>query len=112
MFLMDYLSIIREDFPDYAKKDTWKILHTYIYAHRQRFIEKYTRDVIHAITIFKWQCANMTFSDKIRYNRLFQKVVHKERESKTNYIKSFKDIRLWKYLWVPTLRRIILEVDS
>ena len=32
-------------------------------------------------------CANMTFADKIKYDRIFQKVTHKGGESAMNYIK-------------------------
>ena len=35
----------------------------------------------------------MTFSDKIIYNRLFQKVVYKGGESKINYIKMFQNAK-------------------
>ena len=34
-------------------------------------------------------CANMTFADKSRYDRTFQKVTHKGGESAINYIKIF-----------------------
>ena len=33
----------------------------------------------------------MTFYDKSRYDRLFQKVIHKEGESEMKYIKRFKN---------------------
>ena len=35
-------------------------------------------------------CANMTFSDKSRYDRLFQKVTHKGGDSTTNSINRFQ----------------------
>ena len=34
-------------------------------------------------------CANMTFADKSRYDRTFQKVTHKGGESAVDYIKMF-----------------------
>ena len=36
-------------------------------------------------------CANMTFADKIRYDRTFQKVTHKGGESDINCIKRFQN---------------------
>ena len=36
-------------------------------------------------------CANMTFSDKNRYDRTFQPVTHKGGESAINYIKRFQN---------------------
>ena len=74
---MDYPYIRGEDLPDYDKHFTWKILHVYINPHNQRLICDYTRDVEQAISILQYQCENMTFADQIRYNRLFQKVIHK-----------------------------------
>ena len=106
MLLMGYPSIRGEGFPDYAKDATWKILHACIYAHIQRLIDEYTGYLAQAITRFKYQCANMNVSDNRRYKRLLQQVVHKGGESKTNYIKRLKNIRLWQYMWLPTLRGI------
>ena len=36
-------------------------------------------------------CSNMTFSDKSRYDRMFQQVTHKGGESKMNCIKRFQN---------------------
>ena len=36
-------------------------------------------------------CENITFSDKIRYDRTFQQVTHKGGESAINYIKRFQN---------------------
>ena len=44
-------------------------------------------DGVQSISILQSQCANITFSETIRYNRMFQKVVHKVVESAINYIK-------------------------
>ena len=37
------------------------------------------------------KCANMTFSDQSRYNRMFKQVIHKGEESEINYIKIFQN---------------------
>ena len=42
MLLMDFTSILGEDFPDYAKKATWNLLHAYIDAYSQILIDEYT----------------------------------------------------------------------
>ena len=75
MLLMGYPSIIGGYFPDYAKSSTWKLLHAYIDTHSQILIDEYPGDGVQAI--FQSQCANMTFSGQSRYNRLFQKLIHK-----------------------------------
>ena len=49
-------------------------------------IDECTGDGVQDISIFKSQCENMTFSDQIRYNRMFQKAVRKGGESEINYI--------------------------
>ena len=61
MLSMDYLSIRRKYFPDYAKTATWDLFHVYIDAHSQILIDKYPGDGVQAISIFQSQCANMTF---------------------------------------------------
>ena len=42
----------------------------------------------------------MTCSDQVRYNRLFQKIIHKVGESKINYIKIFYNPKALKILVV------------
>ena len=39
MLIMEFLSIRREDLPDYSKNTTWNLLHTYIDAHSQILID-------------------------------------------------------------------------
>ena len=46
---MDYPSIRGEEWPDYAKKSTWKLLYAYIYAHSQRLIDECPGYVLQAI---------------------------------------------------------------
>ena len=86
MLLMDYPSIRGEIFPYYAKQATWNLLNEYIDAHNQMLIYEYTCDGVQAITRLQYQCENMNFSYKSRYNILFQQVVHKWGESSINYI--------------------------
>ena len=74
---MDYQPVRGEDFPDCSKKSTWKLFHAYIDAHSQRLLYKYPGDGVQAISRLQSQCENMTFSEQIRYNILFQQVIHK-----------------------------------
>ena len=90
---MNYPSIRGEALPDHAKNPTWKLLHACMDEHSQRLIEDYTVYVLQATTILQSQCANMNFSDQIRYNRLFQQVIHKGGESAINYIKIFQNAK-------------------
>ena len=39
-------------------------------------------------------CANMTFSEKISYDIIFQKVTHKGGETEMNYIKIFQNTQV------------------
>ena len=87
MLLMDYPSIRREDFTDFAKQANWNLFHACIDSHIQRLIEKYPGYGVQSITRMQYQCTNMIFSDKSRYNVLFQQVAHKGGESEINYIK-------------------------
>ena len=96
MFLMDYPSIRGEDLPDYSKKDTWNLLHTYIDAYSQRLIDGCTVDVVQAISTFQPQCANITSTDQSRYDRMFQQVVQKGGESKINYTTRFQNAKALK----------------
>ena len=77
MLLMDYPSIREYYLQDYANQYTRNILNAYIDAHIQMLTDEYTGYVLQAITRMQYQYANMNFDDKIRYNRLIQKLVHK-----------------------------------
>ena len=52
MLLMDYPSIGGEDFPDYSKKDIYKLSYSNINAYSQRLIDEYPGDGVQTITIF------------------------------------------------------------
>ena len=77
MLLMDYTYIRGEYLPYYSKRATWNLLHAYIDAHSQRLIDEYPWDGVQAISRLQSQYANVTFSGKVRYNRLFKKVIHR-----------------------------------
>ena len=66
-----------EDKKDYVKKDISNILHANIDVHSRRFIAEFPGYGVKCISKIQSHCANITFSDKSRYYRLFQIVTHK-----------------------------------
>ena len=64
-------------------------MHENIDVHSRILIAEFPMDGIKCIEKLKSYCANMTFSDKSRCDRIFQKVTHKGGESEINYIKRF-----------------------
>ena len=90
--LIDYPKIGGDDIiEDNAKKDIRNILHANIDVHSRRLISEFPKDGIKCIEKLQSHCANMSFPDKIRYDRTFQKVTHKGRESAINYNKIFQN---------------------
>ena len=77
MLIMDYPSIRGEYLSYNAKNSTWNLFHAYIDSHSQMLIDEYVGYGLKAISRLKSQCANMTFDEQSRYNRLFHQVVHK-----------------------------------
>ena len=88
---MDYPSIRGGELPEYSKNVSWKLLNAYIYDHSQILIDECPGDGLQSISIFKYQCAKMNFSNQSIYNRTFQKVLHKGGASEINYIKTFNN---------------------
>ena len=74
-----------------AEKVIRNILHENIYVHSRRFIAEFPEDGINCIEKLQSHCANMIFSDKSRYDRIFQQVTHKGGESEINCIKIFQN---------------------
>ena len=64
---------------DYAKKAIRNLLHGIIDVHSRRLISEFPKDGIKCIEKLQSHFANMTFSDKSRYDRTFQQVTHKGR---------------------------------
>ena len=73
------------------KKSIRNLLHTNIDVHSRVFIDEFPKYGIKCIDKLQSHCANMTFADKIRYDRTFHQVTHKRRESAINYINRFKN---------------------
>ena len=57
------------------------ILHANIDVRIRRLIAEFLGDGIKCIENLQSHCANMTFSDKSRYDSIFQQVTHKGGES-------------------------------
>ena len=53
-------------------------MHENIDVHSRILIAEFPKDGIECIEKLQSHCANMTFSDKSRYDRTFQKVTHKK----------------------------------
>ena len=66
-------------------------MHANIDVHSRRLIAEFPGDGIKCIEKLQSHCANMTFSDKSRYDRIFQQVTHKGGEYAMNYIKIFQN---------------------
>ena len=58
---------------------------------RRRLISEFPKYGIKCIEKLQSHCADMTFSDKSRYDRTFQQVAHKGGGSAINYIKRFQN---------------------
>ena len=66
-------------------------MHSNIGVHRRILISEFPEDGIKCIEKLQSHCANMTFSDKSRFDITFQQVTHKGGESEINYIKIFQN---------------------
>ena len=90
--ILDYPKIGGNDvIEDYAKKANRNLLHANVDVHSRRYIAEFPKDGVKCIEKLQSHCANMTFADKSRYDRTFQQVTHKGRESEINYIKRFQN---------------------
>ena len=75
-----------EDIRDFVEKFIRNILHANIDVNSRRLIVEFPGYGAKRISKLQSHCFNMTFSDKSRYDRLFQQVTHKRGESEINYI--------------------------
>ena len=90
--LLDYPKIGGDDvIEDYSKKAIRNLLHENIDVHSRRLIAEFPKYGIKCIEKLQSHCANMTLADKSRYERTFQQVTNKGRESEINYIKRFNN---------------------
>ena len=83
--LLDYPKIGGDDvIEEYAKKAIRNLLHACIDVHSRTLIAAFPKDGIKCIEKLQSHFANMTFSDKSRYDRTFQQVTHKGGEYAIN----------------------------
>ena len=68
-------------------------MHAYIDVDGQRLTEIFPGYRVPATSRLQSQCANTTFADQSRYNRLFQKVMHKQGEQAINHFKIFQNAK-------------------
>ena len=54
MLLMDYSPIRMEEILDYAKNDTWNLLHAYIDTHSPKLIDEWPGYGVQAISRLKY----------------------------------------------------------
>ena len=66
-------------------------MHANIDVHNRRLMAEFPGYGVKFIEKIQPHCANMTFSEKIRYDRIFQQVTHKGEESEMNYINIFQN---------------------
>ena len=66
-----------ENVKDYAKMAIRNLLHANSCVHSRRLIAEFPGG-IKCMEILQSHCANITFADKSRYDRIFQQVTHKE----------------------------------
>ena len=76
--LLYYPKIGGENIKDFVKKAIMNILHANINFHSRRLISEFPGDGLKCISKLQLHCANMTFSEKGRYDRLLQQVNIKE----------------------------------
>ena len=75
----------------HVKKSIRNLLHANVDVHSRILIAEFPKNGIKRIEKLQSHYANMTFSDKSKYDRTFQQVTHKGGESAINYIKRFKN---------------------
>ena len=78
---------------EFVEKAIRNILHANIDVHSRRLIAEFPLDGIKCIEKLQSYCANMTFSDISRYDRVFHQVTHKGGESEMNYTKIFENVQ-------------------
>ena len=89
--LLDYSKIVGEDLKYFVKKSIRNLLHANIDVHNRRLIAELPGDGVKWTSKLQSHCANMNFSDKSKYDRIFQQVTHKWGDSEMNYIHIFQN---------------------
>ena len=82
--LRDYPKMEGGNVKDYAKQAIRNLLRANSCVHNRRLIAELPEDGIKCMEKLQSHCANMTFADKIRYDRTFHQVTHKGGKSAIN----------------------------
>ena len=90
---LDYPKIGEEDIKYYVKKSIRNLLRANIDVHSRRLIAEFPVDGVKLLSKLQSHCVNMTFADRIRYDRLFQQATQKGMESASNYINRFQNVQ-------------------
>ena len=77
MVLVSYPTLGGGNIKDRVKKAIRNLLYENIGVHSIRLISEFPGDGVKCISKIQYHCSNMTFADKIIYDRLFQQVTHK-----------------------------------
>ena len=89
--LLDYPKIGGGNIIIFEKKAISNIMYANIDIHSIRLISEFPEYGIKCIKKLQSHCANMTFSEKSIYDRIFKQVTHKGWENAMHYIKRFKN---------------------
>ena len=75
--LLDYPKIGGENTKYFSRKAIRNILHNNTNVYSRRLIVEFTGTEVKCIAKLQSHCANINFSDKVRYGRILQQVTHK-----------------------------------
>ena len=89
--LLDYPKIGGEYIKDFVRNSIRNLLHENIDVHSRRFISEFSGYGVKCISKLRSHCANMTFSDKRRYDRLSRKL-HMTFSEKNRYDRLFQKV--------------------
>ena len=81
-------------------------MHANIYVYSRILIYEFPRYGIKCIEKLQSHCANMNFSEKSRYDRIFQEVQHKGREGIINHINIFQNAQFQLVSVINTTHKI------
>ena len=96
--LIDYPKIGGDDvIEDYEKKAIRNLLHANIDVHSRRLIAEFPKDGIKCIEKLQSHCANMTFADKSRHDRISNRLHIKEGNQLSITLRGFRMHRLCQF---------------
>ena len=94
---------------EFVKNAIGNILHANIDVHSRILVSEFLGDGVKFIAKLQSHCANMSFANKSRHERIFQQVKHKGGESAMNYIIRFQN---WKGFLSFSLKKNTQRINS